>query len=89
LITLNQTKTDMTNETKRLLNRLKIDLTYREDSAIEVLRHLKKLPLWKFSTGVYTLYVSAVRDLCGEDSLRHSQAKMICNERALTKIYEI
>ena len=86
---MSQTKTDMTSETKRLLNRLNIDLTYREDSAIEVMRHLKKLPLWKFSTGVYTLYMSAVRDLCGEDSALYLEAKKLCNERALTKIYEI
>lgn len=79
----------MTNETKRLLDRLRVESTYKEDLAAEVLRHLKKLSLWKFSTGVYTLYVSAVRDLCGEDSHLYLEAKRICNERALTKIYEI
>lgn len=79
----------MTELTEKLINRLGLDGLNSDDQCAGVIRAIDKLSLYKFSLGIHTNYVAAVRELSTDRPAWVKQAKIVCNERSLRKLYEI
>ena len=79
----------MTQHSEKIIERLGLQDDLQDEILAGILAAIYKLPLWKFPTGVHTLYVDAIRDVSEGNEDWIQLAKEACNERALTTCYEL
>ncbi len=80
------TASPISHHTKKLLERHNLIGLSSKEQSTELINKIERLSPWKFSTGVHTNYVAAIREISPE---MENKAKQACNDTAFKPPYQL